>query len=68
MSSSPYTPVGGSACRIRKYDDAHGQGLVVRRHRAMIAATLNIPSLRDRRDRQRELLHPARYVFGDLNT
>jgi hypothetical protein len=72
MSSSPYTPPGGSQTgqlSYDDYDDARGQGLVTFAGvMIMIAAVLNILYGIAAIDNANFFTRNARYVFGDLNT
>jgi uncharacterized membrane protein (DUF2068 family) len=70
MSSSPYTPVGGTGLYSEsEYDDAHGQGLVTFAGvMLMIAATLNVLYGIAAIDKANFFTHNAKYVFGNLNT
>src|SRR6188508_2907590 len=71
MSSSAYTPPGGSGSGgfDYDYDDARGQGLVTFAGvMLMIAAVLNILYGIAAIDNANFFTHNARYVFGDLNT
>lgn len=71
MSSSPYTPAGGSGSGgfDYDYDDARGQGLVTFAGvMLMIAAILNILYGIAAIDNAHVFTRNAHYVFGDLNT
>jgi hypothetical protein len=72
MSSSPYTPVGGTETGLfsaSDYDDEHGQGLVTFAGvMLMIAAVLNTLYGIAAIDKANFFVQDAKYVFGDLNT
>jgi hypothetical protein len=72
MSSSPYTPVGGTETGLfsaSDYDDEHGQGLVTFAGvMLMIAAVLNTLYGIAAIDKANFFVHDAKYVFGDLET
>jgi hypothetical protein len=72
MSSSPYTPVGGTETGLflaSDYDDEHGQGLVTFAGvMLMIAAVLNTLYGIAAIDKANFFVQDAEYVFGDLNT
>lgn len=71
MSSTPYTPTGGSrpGAFDYDYDDARGQGLVTFAGvMLMIAAVLNTLYGIAAIDNANFFTRNARYVFGDLNT
>jgi hypothetical protein len=72
MSSSPYTPVGGTDTGLfsaSEYDDEHGQGLVTFAGvMLMIAAVLNTLYGIAAIDKANFFVQDAKYVFGDLNT
>jgi hypothetical protein len=72
MSSSPYTPVGGTETGLfsaSDYDDEHGQGLVTFAGvMLMIAAVLNTLYGIAAIDNANFFVQDAEYVFGDLNT